>query len=142
MQSSSQLAEPVRPADVPHLTFASGLPGFPGPRRFALVGWGAEDGPYRVLVDVEDARVRFLVVPPQVFFPDDAVELDDAIAAKVHLDDAADCLLLVIVTLGARASDATANLLGPVVINLRTLEGVQAVLADSDHDTRVPLAAG
>ena len=140
MQSSSQLAEPVRPADVPHLTFASGLPGFPGPRRFTLIGWGAEDGPYRVLVDVEDSRVRFLVVPPQVFFPDYAVELDDVIAAKVHLDDAADCLVLVIVTLGARAQDATANLLGPVVINLRTLEGVQAVLADSEHDTRVPLA--
>ena len=140
MQSSSQLAEPVRPADVPHLTFASGLPGFPGPRRFALVGWGAEEGPYRVLVDVDDPGGRFLVVPPQVFFPDYAVDLDDAIAAKVHLDDAEDCLLLVIVTLGRTPRDATANLLGPVVVNLRTLEGVQAVLSDSEHGTRVPLA--
>lgn len=141
MQSSSQVAEPVRPMDVPHLTFASGLPGFPGSRRFALVGWGAEGGPYRVLVDVADPRVRFLVVPPQVFFPDYAVDLDDAVAAKVHLDDADDCLLLVIVTLGRRPQDATANLLGPVVVNLRTREGVQAVLADSSHGTRVPLAA-
>ena len=140
MQSSSQLAEPVAPTDAPHLTFASGLPGFPGPRRFALVGWGAEDGPYRVLVDVADPGVRFLVVPPQVFFPDYAVDLDDAIAAKVHLEDAVDCLLLVIVTLGRTPRDATANLLGPVVVNLRTLEGVQAVLADSEHGTRVPLA--
>lgn len=140
MQSSSQLAEPVRPADVPHLTFGSGLPGFPGPRRFALVGWGAEDGPYRVLVDVADPGVRFLVVPPQVFFPDYTVDLDDAVAAKVHLDDPEDCLLLVIVTLGRTARDATANLLGPVVVNLRTLEGVQAVLGDSDHGTQVPLA--
>lgn len=140
MQSSSQLAEPAASTDAPHLTFASGLPGFPGPRRFALVGWGDEDGPYRVLVDVADPGVRFLVVPPQVFFPDYAVDLDDAVAAKVHLDDAEDCLLLVIVTLGRAPRDATANLLGPVVVNLRTLEGVQAVLSDSEHGTRVPLA--
>ena len=140
MQSSSQLAEQVRPTDVPHLTFASGLPGFPGPRRFALVGWGAEDGPYRVLVDVADPGVRLLVVPPQVFFPDYAVDLDDAVADRVHIDDADDCLLLVIVTLGRTPQEATANLLGPVVVNLRTLEGVQAVLSDSEHGTRVPLA--
>ena len=140
MQSSTQLAEPSRPADAPHLTFASGLPGFPGPRSFALESWGDEDGPYRVLVDVAEPRVRFLVVPPQVFFPEYAVDLDDAVAAKVHLDDADDCLLLVIVTLGRTPQEATANLLGPVVVNLRTLEGVQAVLADTDHGTRVPLA--
>ena len=141
MQSSSQLADPALREDVPELMFAAGLPGFPGPRRFALVGWGDEQGPYRVLVDVADPLVQFLVVPPQVFFPDYAVDLDDAVAARVHLDDADDCLLLVIVTLGRRPQDATANLLGPVVVNLRTLEGVQAVLSESGHDTRVPLAA-
>ena len=140
MQSSTQLAEPASSTDVPHLTFATGLPGFPGPRAFTLTSWGDEDGPYRVLVDVADPQVRFLVVPPQVFFPDYAVELDDAVAGKVHLDDAADCLLLVIVTLGRTPQEATANLLGPVVVNLRTLEGVQAVLADTEHGTRVPLA--
>lgn len=125
--------------DVPELRFATGLPGFPGPRRFALVRWGAFEGPYSLLVDLDEPQVRFLVMPPAVFFPDYEVELDDAVAAKVHLEDAADCLLLVIVTLGERAQDATANLLGPVVVNLRTREGVQAVLSDTDHGTRVPL---
>ena len=128
-------------ADVPELIFASGLPGFPGERRFALVRWGAFEGPYSLMVDLDDNDVRFLVMPPYVFFPDYVVDLDDAIAAKIHLERPEDCLLLVIVTLGAKPEDATANLLGPIVINLQTREGVQAVLAESGHSTRVPLRA-
>ena len=139
VQSPTPVLESSAPVDVPELTFSSGLPGFPGPRRFALVRWGASEGPYSVLADLDSSDVRFLVMPPHVFFPDYVVDLDDAIAAKIHLDDPSDCLLLVIVTLGGRPEDATANLLGPIVINLRTLEGVQAVLAESGHSTRVPL---
>jgi flagellar assembly factor FliW len=127
--------------DVPELVFASGLPGFPGERRFALVRWGAFEGPYSLMVDLENPDVRFLVMPPYVFFPDYVVDLEDSIAAKIHLERAEDCLLLVIVTLGSTPEEATANLLGPVVINLKTREGMQAVLAESGHSTRVPLRA-
>ena len=141
VSSPTPVLESSASVDVPELTFASGLPGFPGPRRFALVRWGASEGPYSVLADLDSPAVRFLVMPPQVFFPDYVVELEDAVARKIHLDDAADCLLLVIVTLGDRAEDATANLLGPIVINTRTLEGVQAVLAECGHSTRAPLRA-
>jgi flagellar assembly factor FliW len=140
VSSPSQTASLAQAAaDVPELVFATGLPGFPGERRFALVRWGAFEGPYSLMVDLENPEVRFLVMPPYVFFPDYVVDLDDAIAAKIHLDKAEDCLLLVIVTLGSTAEDATANLLGPVVINLQTREGMQAVLAESGYSTRVPL---
>ena len=139
MPSPTPVLESTGAVDVPELTFASGLPGFPGPRRFALVRWGGFEGPYSVLADLDTPSVRFLVMPPQVFFPDYAVYLDDAIAHRIHLDDPDDCLVLVVVTLGDRAEDATANLLGPIVINLQTRAGVQAVLAESGHSTRVPL---
>lgn len=140
MSSPSQVTTlPVAAADVPELVFPTGLPGFPGERRFALVRWGAFEGPYSLMVDLGNPDVRFLVMPPYVFFPDYVVDLDDAIAAKIHLDNAEDCLLLVIVTLGSTSEEATANLLGPVVINLETREGVQAVLAESGYSTRVPL---
>ncbi|MCW2668040.1 MAG: Flagellar assembly factor FliW [Frankiales bacterium] len=142
MSSPTQAVAPVAAAvDVPELVFASGLPGFPGERRFALVRWGAFEGPYSLMVDLDNPDVRFLVMPPYVFFPDYVVDLEDSIAAKVHLERAEDCLLLVIVTLGSTPEEATANLLGPVVINLKTREGMQAVLAESGHSTRVPLRA-
>lgn len=138
--TSSTVVEPHADLEVPEVLFAQGVPGFPGPRRFALVRWGAADGPYSVMVDLDAPVVRFLVVPPHVFFPDYAVDLDDAVAAALQLHDPDDCLLLVIVALGDRPEDATANLLGPIVINVRTLEGLQAVLADSGHSTRAPLS--
>lgn len=142
MPSSTNVTTlPLAPVDVPELRFANGLPGFPGERRFALVRWGAFEGPYSLLVDLDDHDVRFLVMPPHLFFPDYVVDLDDAVAAKVHLERAEDCLLLVIVTLTGRPEEATANLLGPVVINLATREGTQAVLAESGYSTRTPLTA-
>ena len=138
--TTAQPTGTLAPAATPSITFPTGLPGFPGERSFTLVRWGAAEGPYSVLVDQADPDVRFLVVPPAVFFPDYVVDVDDAIAEGLELDDADDCLLLVIVTLGARAQDATANLLGPLVINVRIRRGAQAVLSDSTYSTRVPLA--
>ncbi len=127
--------------DLPELVFPSGLPGFPGSTRFALTRWGTAEGPYRVLVDLDDPEVRFLVMPPALFFPDYEIDLDDATATAVNLKDNDEALILVIVSLGQRVEEATANLLGPIVINTRTREGIQAVLAETNLSTRVPLSA-
>ncbi len=87
------------------------------------------------------ARVRSRLLGPDVFFPDYEVEIDDATAQQIELSDPADALVLVIVSLGERAQDATANLLGPIVVNIRNNSGVQAVLSETSHGTRVPLMA-
>lgn len=128
-------------ADIPELHFRAGLPGFPGERRFALVRWGATEGPYSVLVDLDDNDVRFLVAPPALFFPSYEVDLDDQSVELLGLESADEALVLMIVTLGERPEDATANLLGPVVINTRTHEGLQVVLPEAGYSTKVPLLA-
>jgi flagellar assembly factor FliW len=128
-------------ADIPELHFRAGLPGFPGERRFALVRWGANEGPYSVLVDLDDTDIRFLVAPPALFFPQYEVDLDDQSVGILGLQDAGEALVLMIVTLGEKPEDATANLLGPVVINTRTREGLQVVLPEAGWTTRVPLLA-
>jgi flagellar assembly factor FliW len=128
-------------ADIPELHFRAGLPGFPGERRFALVRWGANEGPYSVLVDLDDTDIRFLVAPPALFFPQYEVDLDDQSVELLSLQDASEALVLMIVTLGEKPEDATANLLGPVVINTRTREGLQVVLPETGWTTKVPLLA-
>jgi flagellar assembly factor FliW len=128
-------------ADIPELHFRAGLPGFPGERRFALVRWGTHEGPYSVLVDLDDTDIRFLVAPPGLFFPNYAVDLDDQSVEILDLSDSTEALVLMIVTLGERPQDATANLLGPVVINTRTHEGLQVVLPEAGYSTKVPLLA-
>jgi flagellar assembly factor FliW len=127
--------------DIPELHFRAGLPGFPGERRFALVRWGSNDGPYSVLVDLDDTDLRFLVAPPQLFFPSYEVDLDDQTVMHLDIRNPGEALVLMIVTLGERPEDATANLLGPVVINTRSWEGLQAVLPETGYSTKVRLLA-
>jgi flagellar assembly factor FliW len=127
--------------DIPELHFRAGLPGFPESRRFALVRWGANEGPYSVLVDLDDTDIRFLVAPPALFFPQYEIELDDRSVGQLALGAADEALVLMIVTLGEKPEDATANLLGPIVINTSTREGIQVVLPEAGWSTKVPLLA-
>lgn len=121
---------------LPELRFPGGLPGFPGEERFALVQWGGDDSPFSLLKSLDTSGLEFLVVPPTTFFPDYAPDVDDDTVTKLGLTGADDALVLVIVSLADRPQDATANLLGPIVINLHSRIGVQAVLTDGDHDPR------
>lgn len=125
--------------DLPELRFPAGLPGFPDAHRFALVRWGGDDSPFSLLRSVEDPDLAFILVPPAPFFPEYAPELDDDTVERLGLHHADDALVLVMVTVGERAADATANLLAPVVVNRRTREAAQVVLVGSGHDLRTPL---
>lgn len=127
--------------DVSHLTFDTGLPGFPEARRFVLVNWGDEGSPFSIMRCLDDAALEFVVVPPVVFFPEYEPEIDDATAEQLKLESGDDALILVIVTLGATATDATANLLGPIVINRHTNVAAQAILV-GDYELREPLVRG
>lgn len=133
----------ILPVDVPELTFPTGLPGFDDLRRFALSQWGGQDSPYARLVSLDEPDTAFLVAPPEAFFDDYQVPLDPDDAARLQLQNTADALVLVVITVGEKAEEASANLLGPLVINTRARLGAQVVLADPDQarSTRVPLRA-
>ena len=80
-------------------------------------------------------------MPPTVFFPDYAPEIDEGVATAIELTDATTRSLLTVVTVGERPELCTANLLGPLVVNLTTLRGVQAVLSPERFSARQPLVA-
>lgn len=110
------------------MTFADGLAGFGGRRRFTLSRWGGDESPFSLLRSVDDADLAFVVVPPGLFFDDYQFDLGDDHVVRLGLESVEEALVLVIVTVPDRVQDATANLLGPLVVNTRTLVGVQAVL--------------
>lgn len=89
------------------------------------------------LQSVEDGRVAFLVVDPFMFFPGYEVELDDAIRAQLKIEAAKDVVIQTIVTIpGSGVKDMTANLVGPVVINVNDKIGKQTVLTQTNYTTR------
>ena len=125
--------------DVPVIDMVAPMPGFPGHQRFALVRLD-DAGVLCSLQSVEDPGLRFLVVPPAVFFPDYSPVIDDATAASLGITSAEDAMVLLVVNPGDASADATANLLAPVVVNLTTRRGGQVVL-DEDLPIRAPLLA-
>ena len=128
----------------PELTFTAGIPGFPDARRFALVRVEGVADPFSVLRCIDMPGLEFVVVPAAAFFPDYAPELGDDVAAELELTDADDALVLLILTINADTGSVTANLAGPVVVNVRTGQAEQVVLVDSagagaGDGLRVPL---
>jgi flagellar assembly factor FliW len=127
--------------DGSELYLDAGLPGFPGAHRFRLMPWGGEPGPFSLLLCLDDEDLAFVVAPPDVFFPDYLPEVDRSTAHRLGIASPADAAVYVIVTLGPTPAQATANLLGPLVVNRRTLFAAQIVLEGSRWDVRTPLVS-
>jgi flagellar assembly factor FliW len=133
--------------ELPDLVFVRPMPGFPQLTRFVLVRLeenGTGDGGAEALLyelrSLEQPQVRFLVVVPTPFFPDYEIELDETACADLHLHDADDTLVLVVLTVDPDSGGVTANLLAPVVVNARTRDAAQVILSGSDWPVRAAVA--
>ena len=130
-------AEPfVVPAE---LRFAAGVPGFPLAKRFVVKSWGGDGSPFCVLDCRDIIGLRFVAVGPGVFFPWYQPHFGADVYSAVDASGPGGVLVLVILTLHSRPEETTANLLGPVVVNVSNGQAVQAVLSGSGYEPRVPL---
>src|SRR5439155_14938680 len=127
--------------ELPVLEFVAPMPGFPDQRRYVLVRVGDEGALY-ALTSVDVPGLRFLVVPPAAFFPDYAPEVDEESVAVLGAVDAADLLVLLVISTGDAPNEATANLMAPIVLSQATRRAVQLVLGGSGLPVRAPLLAG
>jgi flagellar assembly factor FliW len=115
--------------------FPEGLLGFPDARDFVLVA-AARDGAFW-LQSTEHSSLVFLVVDPFLHFPDYAVDLSATDTALLDVGGHEDVAILVVVTLGdEEGSPCTANLQGPLALNLRRGLGRQVVLRNLDAGVR------
>ena len=121
------------------LRFGSGIPGFPLAKRFLVRPWGAESSPFCVLDCRDVVGLRFVVVGPGVFFPWYQPRFSADVFGAVDASGPDEVLTLVILTLRSGAHDTTANLLGPIVVNIASGQAVQAVLSGSGYEAQVPL---
>lgn len=124
-------------SDTVGAVFDHGLLGFPGTRRFSLSPWGSDDGPFALMKSVDDSA-EFLVADPDAFFPGYEPEIDSETADWLGISTPEDAEVLVIISVPDQAENATANLLGPLVINKQTRRSVQMVLNDP-WGTRHPI---
>lgn len=113
-----------------------GILGFPGSTHFALIS--AEDsGVYAWLQSTDRPELSFLVMVPAPFFPDYEPDIPDEDCVALGLVDPEDAQVLCLVTI--QEVSVTANLLGPLVLNVATRQARQVVLADHRLTTAEPV---
>jgi flagellar assembly factor FliW len=138
MQKTTPDLVPGETTDIPVLTMVGPMLGFPEHQRFGLARLD-EQGSVCDLRSLDDPELRFVVVPPHLFFPDYAPVITDATAEQLEARTADDLIALVVVTLGEGLSQATANLLAPVLVNPERRLAAQVVLDDAGLSLRAPL---
>ena len=124
--------------ELPVIDLVDAMPGLPAMAKCVLVQLDDTGALYR-LQSVLDPDLRLLVAASPVFFADYAPEIDEETASKIGLEDAADALVLLVVTVGGSAAESTANLLAPIVLNSRTRQAAQVVQASGDLPLQAPL---
>lgn len=113
------------------LSFPAGLAGFESLRAFRL--FEPTDGyPLRFLQSVEQPEVSFVCMDAAAIKMDYEVPLGDQDAAFLALEKPEDALVLLLVVVPEDPRQMTANLAGPLVVNVKTRQGCQVIL-DSRH---------
>ncbi len=119
--------------------FSAGLPGFEDQTRFVLVEQPAA-APILYLQSLDLSDLCFLTAPLIALDPGYELALSPEDRNRLGLDTDGEVLCLAILS-APENGPLTANLLAPVVINMRTRRAVQAVRADSRYSHRQALAA-
>lgn len=123
-------------ADLYH--FPNGLIGFAEHRRFLLLDLD-EAGIFHCLQSADDPAFALIVVDPLIVRPDYRAKVDEAAIAALELEDLADAVVLASVVVHKDPVRMTANLRGPIVINVATRLGAQVVLPNAEYDVRTPI---
>ncbi|MEC1154191.1 flagellar assembly protein FliW [Cytobacillus horneckiae] len=120
------------------ILFATGLPGFADDSQFVLLPF-LDDLPYFILQSIQSRDLAFVVVDPYPFFQDYQYKLNDAAVQSLKIEHPEDVATFVILTLKEPFANTTANLQGPIVINVKEKLGKQLILNDSSYKTKHPL---
>ena len=113
------------------LHFPEGLIGFRDARRFVLLEPTRPGSPFRCLVSLDVPELSFVVCDPTALWPGYAADLPPPASGAAE-DQAA----LAIVTVPQNATEMTANLMAPLILDSRTRTGRQMVLDSGRYSTR------
>ena len=123
------------------LSFPRGLIGFPGAQDFVFLHQEEGKGPFFWLQSVTDPGLAFVVTEPQHFFPEYRVPLTREEQAFLEISSADDGVVCLILVVPEDSSQITANLRGPLVVNVETRRGMQLVLQGDEFPTKALLFA-
>ena len=118
-----------------------GMIGLPQKRQFVILQHKT-NSPFCWYQSTEDPNLAFVITDPLLFLPDYKVDLATIVKdlAWNGNGETSHLMLYVVVNIPQGSPDKmTANLIGPLLINNKTRQAVQAVIPDSPYSHKAPL---
>jgi flagellar assembly factor FliW len=112
-----------------------GVLGFSQLTRYVILE-RKESAPFKWLQSVEDPNVAFVIMDPVEIFPNYKLEIDEKELEELNYTNSTDLVTYVIVTIPQDATQASADLLGPLVVNPKKRLAKQAVMSNSPYTTK------
>lgn len=108
--------------------------GFEDLKRFIIISLSGQE-PFKWYQSIENPDIAFLIIDPLFFKPDYVVEVNPKDIGILGAKKPEDINLYVLVSIPKGKPELmSANLKGPVAINLENNQGAQLILSDSSYD--------
>lgn len=119
------------------ITLPKGIPGFSESRRFIILDHD-DIRPFHSLQCVETPDLAFIIMDPFLFMADYSVDIKPYIRDMEWENDSEEDLFLYVI-INATDPDPrniTANLMGPLLINIKKNQGVQMMVNDRNYSNK------
>ncbi|GAB6094296.1 flagellar assembly protein FliW [Desulfatiferula olefinivorans] len=119
------------------ITMPGGIPGFSNAKRFIILDHD-DIRPFHSFQCVDLEELSFIIMDPFLFKGDYAVDIDPYLKEMAWEDDSVDDLYLYVIINAADPDPRkmTANLMGPLLINVKKNQGVQMMVNDRQYSSK------
>lgn len=119
------------------ITLPKGIPGFSESKQFIILDH--EDiRPFNSFQCVDTPELSFVIMDPFLFMADYSVDVDEYIQEMQWEGDGVDdlCLYVIINATDPDPRNLTANLIGPLLINIKRNQGIQMMIKDRRYSSK------
>ncbi|MCK5687203.1 flagellar assembly protein FliW [bacterium] len=120
------------------IVFAEGLLGFENIKEYILLNTEGEEI-FKWLQAVKAPALCFLVIEPELFMFNYSLEISDEDVKNLKINSSEEVEILAIVTVPENPQDMTANLQGPIVLNVGNNMAKQIISGNPSHKVKVPI---
>lgn len=123
------------------ISFSRGIIGFPETKRYIVLDhMNNSEIPFKWLQAIDKPDLAFVITDPLLFCPDYNPAIEGKELRELGILDPSDYGTIVIVTIPqGEPEKMTANMRGPIVLNLKTRDARQIVLLSEEYSSHFPL---
>ena len=118
------------------IDFPEGLLGFEEEKQFVIINTEDEENPFQWLQSVTNPNLAFVIINPFFVYPNYDIVIPKTAQERLKIQNKKDLCIYSIVVVPENIEKMTANLLGPIIININKKLGKQVILDDNRYSTK------